>query len=474
MTGVQTCALPISRIPEVVKEVCELLKCEEKDVLKVSGKTGEGVTDLLDEVIKRVPAPKVSEDSNTNEFHSLVFDFQYSNHKGVIVYIRVMNGSVKRHDQLLFKVSNEKFQSLEVGIFAPDDTPVESLGVGEIGYIVTGIKQPGIASVGDTVASIKDTNPPLHGYMTPRPVVWASVYTESQDDFNALRMALGRLRLSDSSFTHEEEASGTLGRGFRCGFLGMLHLEIITERLRREFNLNLVVTTPSITYNVELKNGKTITIYSPALFPEDHEVKRVFEPLVKMKIITPPDYLGPIMQSVFNHEGEVSSTENFGESRNAIVLVMPLRELMRNFFDEIKSVSSGFASISYEIAEMREADVARLDILVADEPVIAFTRVVSKRRLEEEAKSSVEKLHKVLPKQMFTVKIQGKAQGRIIASETLSGMQKNVTQHMYGGDRTRKMKLWEKQKEGKKKMKEIGRGNVNIPQDVFIKMMRSD
>ncbi len=465
---------PLARIPEVIKEVCELLNCEEKDVLKVSGKTGEGVTDLLDEVIKRVPAPKISEDSNTNEFRSLVFDFQYSNHKGVIVYIRVMNGSVKRHDQLLFKVSNEKFQSLEVGIFAPDDTPVESLGVGEIGYIVTGIKQPGIASVGDTVASIKDTNPPLHGYMTPRPVVWASVYPESQDDFNALRMALGRLRLSDSSFTHEEEASGTLGRGFRCGFLGMLHLEIITERLRREFNLNLVVTTPSITYNVELKNGKTITIYSPALFPEDHEVKRVFEPLVKMKIIAPPDYLGPIMQSIFNHEGEVSSTENFGESRNAIVLVMPLRELMRNFFDEIKSVSSGFASISYEIAEMREADVARLDILVADEPVIAFTRVVSKRRLEEEAKSSVEKLHKVLPRQMFTVKIQGKAQGRIIASETLSGMQKNVTQHMYGGDRTRKMKLWEKQKEGKKKMKEIGRGNVNIPQDVFIKMMRSD
>lgn len=465
---------PLARIPEVIKEVCELLNCEEKDVLKVSGKTGEGVTDLLDEVIKRVPAPKNSEDVNTNEFRSLVFDFQYSNHKGVIVYIRVMNGSVKRHDQLLFKVSNEKFQSLEVGIFAPDDTPVESLGVGEIGYIVTGIKQPGIASVGDTVASIKDTNPPLHGYMTPRPVVWASVYPESQDDFNALRMALGRLRLSDSSFTHEEEASGTLGRGFRCGFLGMLHLEIITERLRREFNLNLVVTTPSITYNVELKNGKTITIYSPALFPEDHEVKKVFEPLVKMKIIAPPDYLGPIMQSVFNHEGEVSSTENFGESRNAIVLVMPLRELMRNFFDEIKSVSSGFASISYEIAEMREADVARLDILVADEPVIAFTRVVSKRRLEEEAKSSVEKLHKVLPRQMFTVKIQGKAQGRIIASETLSGMQKNVTQHMYGGDRTRKMKLWEKQKEGKKKMKEIGRGNVNIPQDVFIKMMRSD
>lgn len=463
---------PLARVNDVVHEVCELLKCEVDEVMKVSGKTGEGVKDLLEAIIERVPEPKAPD--NTDNFRSLVFDFQYSNHKGVIVYVRVMNGSVKKTDNLLFKISNEKFQALEVGIFAPDDTPTDTLEAGEIGYIVTGIKQPGIASVGDTVASTRDNMPPLHGYMSPKPVVWASVYTESQDDFNALRMALGRLRLSDSAFTYEEETSGTLGRGFRCGFLGMLHLEIITERLRREFGLNLIVTIPSIIYSVELKNGKSITVYSPALFPDDHEIKRVFEPLVKMKIITPPEYLGVIMQSIFNHEGEVSHTENFGENRTALTLIMPLRELMRNFFDEIKSISSGFASISYEIHGMREADVARLDILVADEPVIAFTRVVSRRRLEEEAKLSVEKLHKVLPRQMFTLKIQGKALGRIISSETLVGMQKNVTQHMYGGDRTRKMKLWEKQKEGKKKMKELGRGNVNIPQEVFIKMMRSD
>ncbi len=463
---------PLARVPEVVHEVCELLGCDESEVLKVSGKTGEGVPDLLDEIIKRVPAPEAPEGSK--EFRSIVFDFQYSNHKGVIVYIRVMSGVVKRHDQLLFKVSNEKFQSLEVGIFAPDDTPTAELSAGEIGYIVTGIKQPGIASVGDTVASIRDTEPPLAGYMSPSPVVWASVYPESQDDFNSLRQALGRLRLSDSSFTHEEESSGTLGRGFRCGFLGMLHLEIITERLRREFNLNLVVTTPSITYFVSMKGGKTITVYSPALFPEDHDVVKVMEPLVNMKIICPPQYLGTIMQSVFDHEGEVSLTENFGENRTSLTLVMPLRELMRNFFDEIKSISSGFASISYTLGELREADVARMDLLVADEPVVAFCRIVSRRRLEEEAKSSVEKLHKILPRQMFTLKIQAKALGRIIASETLTGMQKNVTQHMYGGDRTRKMKLWEKQKEGKKKMKELGRGNVNIPQDVFIKMMRAD
>ncbi len=463
---------PLARVADIVKEVCDLLGCEEKDVLKVSGKTGEGVTHLLDEVIARVPAPKI--ESAASEFRSLVFDFQYSNHKGVIVYVRVMSGTVKRHDQLIFKISNEKFQSLEVGIFAPDDTPTESLSAGEIGYIVTGIKQPGIASVGDTVASQCDTDPPLHGYMSPSPVVWASIYPESQDDFTALRQALGRLRLSDSSFSYEEESSGTLGRGFRSGFLGMLHLEIITERLRREFNLNLVVTTPSITYYVELKNGSKKTIYSPAFFPEDHEVVKVMEPLVNMKIITPPQYLGAIMQSVFDHEGEVSLTENFGGNRMALSLVMPLRELMRNFFDETKSISSGFASISYTIGELREADVARMDMIVADEPVAAFCRVVSRRRLEEEAKSSVEKLAKILPRQMFTLKIQAKALGRIIASETLSGMKKDVTQHMYGGDITRKMKLREKQKKGKKKMEALGKGNVNIPQDVFIKMMRAD
>jgi GTP-binding protein LepA len=469
---------PLARVIETVKEISELLDCNESEVLKVSGKTGEGVAELLEQVIERVPAPRGGEtrqnSDSSNEFRSLVFDFQYSNHKGVIVYVRVMSGSVKRGDPLLFKVSHETFNALEVGIFAPDDTPTESLGAGEIGYIVTGIKQPGIASVGDTVASIRDTQAPLAGYMTPRPVVWASVYPESQDDFNGLKMALGRLRLSDSSFTYEEESSGSLGRGFRCGFLGMLHLEIITERLHREFSLNLVVTTPSITYIAELKNGKSVTVYSPSLFPDDHEIKRILEPLVTIKIITPPAYLGALMQSVFEHEGYVKSTDNFGDNRNALTLVMPLRELMRNFFDEVKSISSGFASISYEVAESREADVVRMDILVADEVVPAFSRVVSRRRAEEEAKAAVEKLHKVLPRQMFTMKIQAKAMGRIISSETLSGMKKDVTQHMYGGDITRKMKLREKQKKGKKKMEALGKGKVNIPQEVFLKMMRAD
>ena len=285
---------PLAQVEEVKKEIAKLLECNPATILSCSGKTGEGVEKLLQEIIKRIP-PAKNEFHNDDVFRSLVFDFKYSNHKGVIVYVRVVNGSVEKNMSLQFKVAGEKFIALEVGTFSPAETPRESLSSGEIGYIVTGIKQPGIASVGDTISGAKDTHEPLHGYMTPSPVVWASVYPESQDDFDLLRQALGRLRLSDSSFSYEEESSGTLGRGFRCGFLGMLHLEIITERLRREFNLELVVTVPSITYYVELKNGKKVTVYSAPFFPDDHEISKVFEPWAKVVIITPSRYLGDIL-----------------------------------------------------------------------------------------------------------------------------------------------------------------------------------
>jgi len=403
---------------------------------------------------------------------ALVFDFKYDSHRGVIVYVRVFEGQLKKGDSLLFSVSGEKFIALEVGIFSPEENPKSSINAGEIGYIVTGIKRPGIASVGDTITLSKKPLEALPGYMNPRPVVWASVYPESQDDFDLLRQALGRLRLSDSSFSYEEESSGTLGRGFRCGFLGMLHLEIITERLRREFNLELVVTVPSITYEVEYKTGKKEKIYSAAFFPDDHLIAKVLEPWAKIKIITPSAYLGDILKILHSHEAEIGESDTFGEDRVSLAVAMPLRELMRNFFDELKSVSAGYASISYEIAGQRDADVVRLDVLVADEPVVAFARVVSRKRVQEEAETSVDRLYAVLPQQLFTTKIQGFATGRILSSKTLTAMQKNVTQHMYGGDRTRKMKLWKKQKEGKKRMKE--RGKVSIPQDVFIKMMKRD
>lgn len=471
---------PLSRVSEITEEVIKLLDCSPDEILLVSGRTGEGVESLLQEVIKRIPEPKetLSGVGHLNSgcptpdiLRALVFDFKYSNHRGVIVFVRVLDGKVTKGDTLFFAVSGEKFTALEVGTFSPEETPCEHLSAGETGYIVTGIKKPGIASVGDTITMFKNPLPAFPGYMQPLPVVWASVFPEDADDFAELKLSLGKLKLSDSAFSYEEESSGSLGKGFRCGFLGMLHLEIITERLKREFNLDLVITTPSITYEVSLKNGKTEKIYSPYFFPDDGLIEDVFEPWVNLKIITPVEYIGNIMQLLFDHEGEIGETDNFGDNRSSVSVQMPLRELMRNFFDELKSVSSGYGSISYEIGEMRKANVTRLDILVADEVVAAFSRVVSKKRAEEEAQRAVDKLAEILPRQMFTLKIQGRALGRIISSHTLSGMKKDVTQHMYGGDITRKMKLREKQKKGKKKMKE--RGKVNISQDIFLKMMRT-
>ncbi len=462
---------PLARVEEVKAEVIKLLDCRPEEILETSGRTGAGVKELLAEVIQRIPSPKQPEE--TNVFRSLIFDFKYSTHRGVIVFVRVMDGSIKRNTPLVFKIAKETFTAIEVGIFSPDEVPVDTLSAGEIGYIVTGIKEPGIASVGDTVADTKDTFPPLPGYMLPRPVVWASIYPESQDDFVTLKQSLGKLKLSDSSYTYEEESSGSLGRGFRCGFLGMLHLEIITERLHREFNLDLVVTMPTITYEVTYKTGKKETIYSPANFPDEGLLSEVREPWVDCTIITPSKYLGNIMTLLYEHEAELGESENFGDDRARLLLKMPLRELMRNFFDKLKSASSGFASISYEILGMRKADVVRMDILVADEVLPAFCRVVSRRIVEQEAETMVEKLHAVLPRQMFVMKIQAQALGRIISSRTVSAFSKDVTQHMYGGDITRKMKLREKQKKGKKKMKERGKGKVNIPQDVFLKMLRN-
>ncbi len=464
---------PIAMIDEVKGEISRVLGVDKSEILEVSGKTGEGVSKLLEKIVESIPAPKeLDEETNSQKLQALVFDFQFTTHKGVIVFVRIMSGSVSKGEKLSFSVSKEQFESLEVGIFAPEEVACDKLTEGQIGYIVTGIKQPGVASVGDTIVSVKNPAEALPGYVEPKPVVWASVFPQSADNFEDLKHALKRLRLSDSAFTFEEESSGSLGRGFRCGFLGLLHLEIITERLKREFSLDLVIATPSITYEILFKNQKKETIYSPSLFPDEHLIESIREPWVKTTIICPEKYTGAVYQLFYEHEAELFDSETFADGRNSLILLMPLRELMRNFFDELKSISSGFASLSYEFDGMRDADVCRLDILVADEPVIAFASVIAKRRVDEEANKAVDKLHAVLPRQMFATKIQAQAMGRIIASRSISAMKKDVTQHMYGGDITRKMKLREKQKKGKKKMQ--ARGSVNIPQDVFLKMMKRE
>lgn len=463
---------PLARVDDISLEVADLLGCDLEDIKLVSGKTGEGVADLLETIVEHVPAPQTVDDSSESQksFRGLIFDFEYSSHKGIILYVRVADGSVKKGDELFFHIANKRFLANEVGIFSPAATPQESLEAGNIGYIVTGIKEAGIATVGDTVTMFKNKLEALPGYQEATPVVWASVYPESQDDFDFLRTALDRLRLSDSSLQYEEEVSGTLGRGFRCGFLGMLHLEIITERLLREHNLQLIITSPSVIYHVTTKNGEELTIYSPPLFPDHGSVASVTEPWVQLKIIVPSEFVSPLMQLLFEHEGDITDTQTFGDGRTQLTIEMPLRELMRNFFDELKSATSGYASLSYEMIGERDADVERLDIMVADDPVPAFARVVARRRVQEEAEDAVERLFKVLPRQMFVVKIQGKAHGRILASRTVKAFRKDVTGHLYGGDITRKMKLREKQKKGKKKM--ANQGNVNIPHDVFLKMMK--
>jgi GTP-binding protein LepA len=467
---------PLARVDEIKMELALLLDIDPDTIMLVSGKTGEGVKELIEEIINKIPCPYVDKDLilSSNTGRALVFDFKYDNHRGVIVYVRVFDGGFKKGESLLFAVSEEKFISLEVGTFSPEEEPRESLQSGEIGYIVTGIKKPGIASVGDTITFLKKPMHALPGYLNPRPVVWASVYPESQDDFPSLKQALGRLRLSDSSFSFEEESSGSLGRGYRCGFLGMLHLEIITERLTREFNLELIVTMPSITYKVQLRNGKEETIYSPHLFPDDGNILKVLEPWVNVKIITPSAYISSLMPFLYDHEAEVKGTDNFGDNRSSIDLEMPLRELMRNFFDDMKSITSGYSSISYEIGEYRPADVVRLDIVVADEAMAAFCRVVSRRKVADEAKAQVEKLKDIIPRQQFAFKIQGKALGRIISSESVSAFRKDVLMHgskvVGGGDVSRKKKLLEKQKRGKKRMQ--ANAKINISHDVFLKMIR--
>ncbi|MBN2094347.1 MAG: elongation factor 4 [Candidatus Zambryskibacteria bacterium] len=487
---------PLARVEEVKKEIASLINCQEEEILETSGKTGSGVKELLQKIVEKIPAPASKErllelehvkDALCQPLQVLVFDFEYSTHRGVIVYVMVKQGEVKQQEKLMFKSSKEKFTSLEVGFFRPNEEKTERLRAGEIGYIVTGIKTPGIVLIGDTIGKQGEATPVLLGYSAPKPVVWASIFPEDQSDLVQLRQSLAKLKLTDSSLFYEEESSGVLGKGFRCGFLGMLHLEIITERLKREFDLNLVITQPSITYEIEYKNSSTGStgsqrassgqvskkekIYSPVFFPNDGEIKEIREPWVNVNIITPTQYVGTILPLLFEYEAEMENSENLSNRTN-LHITMPLRELMRGFFDRLKSISQGYASLSYEEAGERKAEVTKITILINGEEELSLARVVSRRMALKEAENIVEKLSKLLPRQMFEIKIQAEVYGRIVSSRTLKAYRKDVTQHMYGGDITRKMKLREKQKKGKKKMKE--KGKMFIPQDVFVKIMKPD
>ncbi|MBI2100714.1 MAG: elongation factor 4 [Candidatus Vogelbacteria bacterium] len=461
--------LPSARPAVVRQELAQLLKRAAAEILEISAKTGQGVAGLLAAIIHHLPPPRSEFDGP----RALVFDFEYSTHRGLIVYARIFDGALRRGDELIFARAGEKFAALEVGVFRPEKQPRDVLSAGEIGYVVTGIKGSSRAKVGETILKVGQTLPPVSGYLEPRPVVWASLYPVNQPDFDLLRQALARLKLSDAALSYEEEASGVLGRGWRAGFLGLLHLEIVTERLRREHGLPLVVTSPATSFRIsDSRTGQTETIYAPHLFPDESRFQTVTEPWVAARILTPAGPLSAILGLLQSHEARLLATDNWSDGKIILRLELPLRELMRRFFDQLKTVSSGFASLSYRLIDWRPATVVKLEVLIAEEVVPALTRVVARRRLTVEAEVVVERLKVLLPRELFVVKLQARAAGRIVASRSLPALKKDVTGYLYGGDITRKRKLWVKQAKGKKRLQ--ARGRVKIPPEVFLKLVQEN
>ncbi|MBI4114814.1 MAG: elongation factor 4 [Candidatus Niyogibacteria bacterium] len=459
--------LPHARIQETKDEIAALLGSRAEDILEISAKTGKGVPELFEAIIGRIPPPHVL--PSDKELQALIFDFEFSPHQGVIAYVRLFSGEIKKGMKLLLASTSHAFEAGEAGIFVPERKRADSLHAGEIGYVVTNIKKPETVTVGDTVTIAAHPSRTLPGYKKPAAMVWANIYPLSQDDFDNLKKSLDRLHLEDGSFSYEEE-SGALGRGFSCGFLGLLHIEIIIERIRREFYIDVAVTSPTVSYEVTKRSGKTAIIHSPIELPEEHDISHIREPWMVLSILTPPSYVGAVLTLVEEYEVTIGETINIG-SRLEMKGEMPLRELMRDFYNRLKSITSGYASLDYAISDMRDADVARIDILVHDALEPAFSRIVSSKRVLREGRALVEKLKKILPRELFTYKIQARAHGRIIASEQMSALKKDVTGYLYGGDRTRKMKLWQKQKKGKKRLKESG--SVSLPHDVFIKAIQN-
>lgn len=429
--------LATADIEKTKQEITKLLGTKEDNILLISAKTGEGVERVLERVIEKVPAPKES----GKNLQALIFDSEYDSYKGVIAYIRIFNGQIKKGDKIYLIQSKAKSEAIEVGYFNPEFQPVQQLKSGEIGYIATGLKEIGKCRVGDTIG-IK----PLKGYKAPQSVVFASFFPVDKDDYDLLKDALGKLKLNDASLSFSPESLGALGRGFRCGFLGMLHLEIISERLKRDYNLDLIITLPSVVY----KENK--------------------EPWVELEIITPEKYLGQINKLLSNFPGEFKETQWLTKEKIVIKYHGPLDIILQGFYDKLKTVSSGYASMSYNLIGYREADLVKLDILINKEPVEAFSKVVRKNDAYKQGKKIIESLKENLPAYQWAIPIQASVGGKVIARETKRAMRKDVTAPLYGGDVTRKKKLLEKQKKGKKKLAQFGK--ISIPPEVFLKILK--
>ncbi len=462
--------LPAADPDTYAAEIEQVLGIPADEILRISAKTGEGVPEVLDAVVERIPAPIGDPDAPTQ---GLIFDSHFDQYRGVVSSIRVVNGHLRSGSKLRFMQAGATHEAIEVGVRTPQNSPVDSLGPGEVGYLIAGIKDVGEARSGETVTeAAAPAGSPLAGYREPKPMVFCGLYPIEGDDFEDLRESLLKMRLNDSSFTYEPETSGALGFGFRCGFLGLLHMEIIRERLEREFGLALIATAPSVEYEVTTTAGEDLRVDNPAELPDPASVEEIREPMLSCSIIAPSEYVGTLMELCQGRRGELSRMEYLSPERVDLHYQLPLAEVVVDFFDQLKSRTQGYASLDYEPAGYSRGDLVKVEILLHGEPVDAFCTIVHRDRAEDYGKRMCEKLAEIIPRQQFDVPIQAAIGSRIISRKTVRAFRKDVTAKCYGGDITRKRKLLEKQKEGKKRMKSLG--SVEIPPDAFIRALRLD
>ncbi len=463
--------LATAQVEKVTREVAELLGVPEEEVIPVSAKEGTNVEAVLEAVVRHIPPP--ADADAEAPLRALIFDSHYDPYKGVIAYVRVRQGRVDRETPLLMMATGARSTPVEVGVFAPEMEPVEGLSAGEVGYIATGLKTVREAHVGDTITDARNpASEPLPGYQPPKPMVFASLYPSDPDDYPDLRDALEKLQLNDAALTFEPETSQALRFGFRCGFLGLFHMEIVQERLEREYGLDLVVTAPSVAYQVVLKSGEVIEIHRPSDLPDPATIEEVREPWMKVQVITPTEYIGAVMEIFRKKRGEFLLTETLDSRRAMLTFDVPLAEMVVDLHDRLKSATRGYASMDYTFDGYRPDDLVKVDILVNGEPIDALAIIVHRDEAYRKGSLLIRKMKEVIPRQLFEVPIQAAAGGKIIARVNVKALRKDVLAKCYGGDVTRKRKLLEKQKKGKKRMKQLG--NVIIPQEAFLAMLRLD
>jgi GTP-binding protein LepA len=462
--------LPAADPDEVSRELAELLACMPEDVLRVSGKTGAGVQELLEEIIERVPPPSGDEGE---PLQAMIFDSMFDPYRGVITYVRVFQGSLPSRSRIRLMAARHETDAEEAGVLAPGPTPVEGLGPGEVGYLVTGLKDVHLAKVGDTItlAGKGGAAEPLHGYREPKPMVWSGLFPAEGSDYADLRDALDKLKLSDAALVYEPESSQALGFGFRCGFLGLLHMDIVKERLEREFDLELIATAPNVEFRV-VRGDELLAVHNPSEMPQPGTYDEVVEPVVLATIIVPSEFLGAVLELCQSRRGEMADIKYLSPERAEVHYQLPLAEIIFDFFDQLKSRTRGYASLDYEPWGYEKADLVRVDIMLHGEPVDAFSSVVHREKAYQYGRRMTDRLRELIPRQLFDVAVQASIGSRIIARETVKAKRKDVLAKCYGGDITRKRKLLEQQKKGKARMRRVGK--VDVPQDAFISALRVD